>query len=103
MSNVDFGQWQPMASAPKDGSKILLTLRSSEQGPAEVDTARWVKQGRSGEGQWIAADSDSDAVIVYAEAELLSWMPLPTPLPKLRSTQISPARRDPDEIGGSGI
>ena len=34
-------QWRNMASAPRDGSRILVTVRSSEQGPAEVDMAYW--------------------------------------------------------------
>jgi hypothetical protein len=88
MSASYLGDWLPMDSAPKDGTKILVTLRPT------------------GDGHWIAADSDPDAVVVYAEAELLSWMPMPTPLPKLRSTQVGKrhsALDDPDEIGGSGI
>lgn len=105
MSKADFGKWQPMARAPRDGTKILVTLRQSEQGPAEVDTARWVGEGGSGEGQWVAADSDSDAVVVYAEVELLSWMPLPNPVPKGRPGQPANIRWRPeqDETGGSGI
>ena len=102
MEMSDFSEWRPMQTAPKDGTKILVTLRPSEQGAAEVDTARWVRSGRSDEGDWIVADSDSDAPIIYAEAELLSWMPLPSPLPKLRSVQTR-VRPDNDEIGGSGI
>ncbi len=102
MSNAVFGEWQPMASAPKDGTKILVTLRPSEQGAAEVDTARWVREGRSGDGQWVAADSDSDAVVVYAEAELTSWMPLPSPLPRRRASPGG-KRRESEEGGGSGI
>ena len=102
MTNPDFGEWQPMTSAPRDGTKILVTLRQSEQGAAEVDTARWVRQSGSGEGEWVAADSDSDAVVVYAEAELMSWMPLPSPLPRRRTAQGG-KRRESDEVGGSGI
>jgi hypothetical protein len=109
MNNADLGQWQPMDIAPKDGTRVLVEVRASEQGPAEVDSAHWAKDDRSGEGLWVAADSDPECVITYAEAELLGWMPLPTPLPKLRSDGSSAGRprpvKDPasDEIGGSGI
>lgn len=107
--STNFGQWQPMELAPKDGTRVLVEVRASEQGPAEVDVARWAKTDRSGEGSWIAADSDPGCVIAYAEAELLGWMPLPTPLPRLRSTGAPAGASRPgrdaaaDEIGGSGI
>ena len=102
MNAADFGDWQPMSTAPKDGTRVLVAVKASEQGPAEVDVARWARPERSGEECWIAADSDPSAVIVYSEAELLSWMPLPTPAPKLRPKRAS-ARAHSDEIGGSGI
>ena len=38
--------WRNMASAPRDGSRILVTVRSSEQGPAEVDMAYWSRAER---------------------------------------------------------
>lgn len=109
MIDQEFGDWRPMASAPKDGSRVLVAIRATEQGAAEVDVARWAKPDRAGEECWIAADSDPGAVVVYAEGELLSWMPMPTPLPRLRSGQArqappgSAGKRDIDEIGGSGI
>ena len=104
--SADFGEWRPMASAPKDGTRILAAIRASEQGPAEVDVVRWARSAPAAEKGWIAADSDPTLVIVYAEVELTHWMPLPSPLPKLRATQIA-GRREPgrfdDEMGGSGI
>jgi hypothetical protein len=109
MNDGDFGQWRPMASAPKNGSRILVAVRATEQGPAEVDVARWAKPDRWSEECWIAADSDPGCVIIYAEVELISWMPLPTPVPPLRSGRaaqkrpIPPGSADIEEIGGSGI
>ena len=48
--------------------------------------------------------------IIYSEAELWCWMPLPTPLPKLRSVKIASGRPKTGRIddeggedGGSGI
>ena len=36
-------RWRHMATAPRDGSRILVTVRSVEQGPAEVDVAYWAR------------------------------------------------------------
>ena len=99
--------WREMASAPRNGARVLVALRQSEQGPAEVDVVRWAKSEQSGEERWIAVDSAAGCLIVYEEAELSAWMPLPTPLPQLRSARSArsaPGERDSqDEIGGSGI
>ena len=40
--------WWHMTNAPRDGSRILVTVRSSEQGPAEVDVAYWAKADQYG-------------------------------------------------------
>ena len=104
MSQPDFTEWKPMASAPRDGTRVLVMVRASEQGPAEVDVVRWSRPGGSAEEGWIATDSDSGARFVYAEAELESWMPLPSALPKLRSSRIAAGEPPPsDEIDGAGI
>jgi hypothetical protein len=89
MSESDFGVWQPMANAPRDGTRVLVAIRASEQGPAEVDVARWGRAEPAGEECWVASDSDHECIITYAEGELTSWMPLPTTLPKLRSARVS--------------
>ena len=99
-------RWAPMASAPRDGSLVLVRIRASEQGPAEVDAVRFAKSARSGEEGWVANDSDPFARIVYSEGELSSWMPLPTQLPKLRSARDdSPASQADvvEEGDGSAI
>jgi hypothetical protein len=105
-ASADFGEWRPMATAPKDGTRILAALRASEQGPAEVDVVRWARSSPGGEKSWIAADSDPTLVIVYAEVELTHWMPLPSPVPKLRPTRTAGHRKPgsfDEEMGGSGI
>ncbi|MBZ9841129.1 hypothetical protein [Mesorhizobium sp. CA5] len=71
-------QWRNMASAPRDGSRILVTVRSSEQGPAEVDMAYWSRADQFGEEGWRASDSSPGRIVEYAEPELRCWMPLPT-------------------------
>ena len=88
MEHPDYGEWQDMELAPRDGTRILVMIRESEQGPAEVDVARW---GRSRAGEsWIASDSDHDCAIVYTDADLAYWMPLPSPLPRLRAGSAVP-------------
>lgn len=101
-NSENLGKWRPMASAPKDGTTVLASVRASEQGPAEVDVVRWAIRDE----RWIAADSDPGCIIVYADAEMTGWLPLPARLPKLRAAE-SAGRRIPgrfeDELGGSGI
>jgi hypothetical protein len=98
--------WAPMATAPRDGSLVLVRIRASEQGPAEIDAVRFARSARSGEEGWVANDSDPHARVVYAENELSSWMPLPTQLPKLRSsreTAALPPQAGVEESDGSGM
>lgn len=97
---ADTGGWRSMASAPKDGSRILVTVRSAEQGAAEVDVAYWSRTDQGGAGQWRAVDSTAGCVIAYADPELRCWMPLPSasggPMPEAwQGEEI--------EVDGSGI
>lgn len=104
MTAAPFADWQPMTSAPRDGTKVLVAIVASEQGAAEVDVVRWAKPRGSSERAWIAADSDPTAIIQYADAELAGWMPLPSVLPALRSTGTPGGRPAPErEEDGSGI
>jgi hypothetical protein len=100
-----FGDWQPIASAPKDGTLVLVAIRESEQGPAQVDVVRWAKPARANEKCWLSADSAPDAAVIYAEGELAFWMPLPTNVPRLASGGIATSRlpQIPGEMEGSGI
>src|SRR5688572_21265284 len=77
MSESQSTEWRSMRSAPKDGTRILVTVRASEQGAAEVDVVKWARPDRDREAGWIATDSDPEARVVYAEGELAAWMPLP--------------------------
>jgi hypothetical protein len=105
MAKAEFTKWEPMATAPRDGTLVLVAVRASEQGPAEHDAVRWAQSARSGEEGWVANDSDPFARFVYSEAELTGWSPLPTQMPALRSNRPTDARSDPgpDESDGAGI
>jgi hypothetical protein len=104
-SAAGLGEWKPIVSAPKDGTLVLVAIRESEQGPAQVDVARWTKPARGNEKCWVSADSAPDAPIIYAEGELAFWMPLPTSVPRLSSGAIAAAKlpQIPGEMEGSGI
>lgn len=94
-------QWRQMASAPKDGSRILVTVRPTEQGPAEVDVAYWARADQFGIEGWRSADSHPGQIIGYADPELKCWMPLP----KAGETGM-PAPwegEDDEQLDGSGI
>lgn len=93
----DEAMWQRMDSAPRDGTRILVTVRASEQGDATVDTAYW-EATRTRESGWRAGDSSADCVIAYQQAELMGWMPLPAP-----GSPMRPRPMRLDESDGSGI
>lgn len=100
---VEAERWRQIQSAPKDGSRILVTIRPSEQGPAEVDLAYWSKGDRYGAEGWRSSDSAPGCIIEYSEPELKCWMPLPT-ANLGRSALPSPWEgRDARELDGSGI
>lgn len=96
-------QWRHMASAPKDGSRILVTIRSSEQGPAQVDVAFWSPGDRFGGEGWRASDSAPGCIVEYAEPELKCWMPMPTANMSQGAAPAPWEGEDMDELDGSGI
>jgi hypothetical protein len=106
MSEKGFGDWRSMESAPRDGARVLVAIRPTEQGPAEVDVVRWGSPNPGVDACWIAIDSDPEALVTYAEAELTWWMPMPMPLPRApgsgRPVPPTPPP-EPDEMEGSGI
>jgi hypothetical protein len=100
-------RWRQMSSAPKDGRRILVTIRPVEQGPAEVDVAYWARADQFGIEGWRAGDSYPGCVIGYAEPELKCWMPLPNAnLSKGSPASGMPAPwegEDAEQLDGSGI
>lgn len=97
-------RWRQMSSAPKDGRRILVTIRPVEQGPAEVDVAYWARADQFGIEGWRAADSYPGCVIGYAEPELKCWMPLPNAAVSKGSGMPAPWEgEDAEQLDGSGI
>ena len=98
----EFGNWRHMKSAPKDGSRILVTIRPVEQGAADVDVAYWAKSDQFGIEGWRSVDSSPGCIIGYADPELKCWMPLPTA--NMGSMRPEPWEgEDEEQLDGSGI
>lgn len=98
----EFGDWQDMARAPRDGTRVLVEVKASEQGAAEVDIVRWAKIGSAADAGWVSTESDPGAPVFYAEAELSGWMALPSLLPK-QGGRGKRSRGSDSEVDGSGI
>jgi hypothetical protein len=94
-------RWRHMSTAPRDGSRILVTVRPVEQGPADVDVAYWAQADRYAMEGWRAADSTPGAIIFYAEPELKCWMPLPGA--NVEVQMPAPWEGEEEELDGSGI
>ncbi len=99
----DTGRWQSMRSAPRDGSRILVTIRPSEQGPGAVDLVYWSKGDRFGADAWRASDSAPGMIIEYAEPELKCWMPIPAAEEGRLDRPPAWTGSSDDELDGSGI
>jgi adenylate kinase family enzyme len=91
--------WRHMKFAPRDGTRILVTVRASEQGAADVDVAHWARGDQFGAEGWRSADSHPGQIIGYAEPELKCWMPLP----KAGSAARPTPWEEGEELFGSGI
>jgi predicted peptidase len=92
--------WRHMSSAPRDGSRILVTTRPAEQGDAEVDVAYWARADQYGIEGWRSADSHPGQIIAYADPELKCWMPMP----QAGSAMPTPWEgEDSEQLDGSGI
>ncbi len=101
----DASSWKGMASAPKDGSRIIVVIRASEQGGSDIDVVHWARptRGRSDEC-WLSTESSADCPINYEDWEVTFWMPLPSSLPPVRSPDLTSRLPPiPKESDGSGI
>ena len=96
-------RWRNMQSAPRDGSRILVTIRPSEQGPGTVDLAYWSDGDQYGGDGWRSSDSTPGRIIEYAEPELKCWMPMPSANLDRMMLPSPWEGEDVDELDGSGI
>jgi hypothetical protein len=105
MANDDSLRGAPMETAPRDGTLVKVWLKASEQGPAQVDVVRWARSARSGDGAWVASDSDQEARVAYSDGDLECWLPLPTQERAPRRTPEAEVEMDTDagEVDGGGI
>ncbi|MBX3569136.1 MAG: hypothetical protein KF914_13825 [Rhizobiaceae bacterium] len=96
--------WRHMNSAPRDGTRMLVTVGSSEQGAAEVDVAYWARADQFGIEGWRSVDSHPGQIIAYADPELKCWMPLPGAGEGIGGALPDPWQGgDAEELFGSGI
>lgn len=96
-------RWRHMRTAPKDGNRILVTIRPSEQGPASVDLVYWSKGDQHGPEAWRSSDSAPGRIIAYAEPELRCWMPMPSVEVNSITALEAWEGKDDEELDGSGI
>ena len=66
-------RWRSMATAPRDGATILVTVNASEQGPALVDAAFWSAGDEHGPEGWRSAEPGMN--VAYADTEVRCWLP----------------------------
>lgn len=100
---AELTQWRHMRTAPRDGSRILVTIRPSEQGPGAVDLAYWSNGDQYGGEAWRSSDSAPGRIIEYAEPELKCWMPMPPANVDQFSMPPAWEGKDDVELDGSGI
>lgn len=71
--------WQPIETAPKDGSPILVFCETLRRDRDAVYVCRWTTPLKidiysGGPGYWVEAGGEQ-----YAEYKPTHWMPLPEP------------------------
>lgn len=71
-------EWQPIATAPKNGTAILLT-----DGYGSTAVARWDDQSFPGvckeNSRWAISDWHNDPIHLRGGYRATHWMPLPAP------------------------
>ena len=76
------GEWQPIETAPKDGTRILLYFRRDDsmvfRDPTEIGMAVGAWWSPHSKDWWLTCMWASSS----AHREPFAWMPLPEPPPK---------------------
>jgi hypothetical protein len=70
-------EWQPMSSAPKDGTRILLWAECTPGGIRSRHVFTATAHRRKG-GRWIWFDERDTSLCAYEDTPA-GWMPLPAP------------------------
>jgi hypothetical protein len=69
--------WQPIETAPKDGTRIILFLPSRYSFPAMVTIGLWFEDFLPGRNGWSYCEVDE--IGQFIEEPITHWMPLPPP------------------------
>lgn len=70
-------QWQPIDTAPKDGTAVLVGCSYFRHGKSQV-TLAWHERGMWAEGMYWD-EGEEKMVVAQCEFRPTHWMPLPTP------------------------
>jgi len=65
-------EWQPIETAPKDGTRILAYGVCGYEDVAGIATVKWHR------GSWVC-DPNEATEYDYEECKITHWMPLPEP------------------------
>lgn len=72
-------EWQPIETAPKDGTPIIIGCNYDRMGKQQV-TLAWYERGLWTEGVYWD-DDEEEFLISQCEFRASHWMPLPAPPP----------------------
>lgn len=67
-------EWQPISTAPKDGTSVIIAAQSGCVGEAEFQDGSWWWAGWYEESWAVPVEKENGAVT--------HWMPLPAPPPE---------------------
>jgi hypothetical protein len=92
LTNLEYGKWQPMESAPCDGAPILLLIETKITGGTRraVEMGRYEDDKLSKRPRPYWSRKTSEYASEMCSNKPLAWMPLP-------STEIEPSKQDDDE------
>jgi hypothetical protein len=64
--------WQPIATAPKDGTPIILAVAGGDYYPRSAWWSAWANN-------WVVRENDAQTEATYLTTAPTHWMPLPEP------------------------
>tara|TARA_R110000764_G_scaffold116029_1_gene202950 strand:- start:17863 stop:18231 length:369 start_codon:yes stop_codon:yes gene_type:complete len=68
--------WQPIETAPKDGTKVILRFKTDE-GKIEVLDGWFRQDGTEYKNKWERISSSADSYSYFSFGKITHWMPLP--------------------------